>query len=506
MPTRPPSVRKFWGFGPTPLQAPQNVPLPQQMKDRFKSAGLDPFLPYISPYETLAAGTGYRQAANDLRIADAEQDFLDNLGGISQSPNGLQSFLQKNPTATFSPMVQTWAKMRQPVTKDPYEDEVATAGSKYLDSYRRARQSGTDPAAAFAAVRDTITKDKEGAKAKEDEELWFVEKGGDLSDLPTLKGKSKAERLQHIRDKGIPLTTSESNKLSELQSDLDNAMAGMEYDDPDKYTSAIEDVYGRKPATEKEWQEAYFKLKEKNVGPAQKALNAHLDALREQNKRIPGQSPARTQSAPASPQTPNVVPSAQAPPAVVAPPRPEPAPQPTPAPAPTPETTPPPAQPFQAPQPPRGLPDIRRDEEALSKAKGMERIKLLQREEQIAAEAQAATDKASQAKRKEELDAIEAKRESDRAKLDDAVDTMLGGVTDLNMIRNRPPPGQLAFHAGVQPLAVAFVDSFGQPVLWRDVEVTLLNSPRVRSIMETGRDPGARPKPNIAKARTDLYK
>jgi hypothetical protein len=136
----------------------------------------------------------------------------------------------------------------------------------------------------------------------------------------------------------------------------------------------------------------------------------------------------------------------------------------------------------------------------------MERIKLLQREEQIAAEAQAATDKASQAKRKEELDAIEAKRESDRAKLDDAVDTMLGGVTDLNMIRNRPPPGQLAFHAGVQPLAVAFVDSFGQPVLWRDVEVTLLNSPRVRSIMETGRDPGARPKPNIAKARTDLYK
>jgi hypothetical protein len=301
MPTRPPSVRKFWGFGPTPLQAPQNVPLPQQMKDRFKSAGLDPFLPYISPYETLAAGTGYRQAANDLRIADAEQDFLDNLGGISKSPNGLQSFLQKNPTATFSPMVQTWAKMRQPVTKDPYEDEVATAGSKYLDSYRRARQSGTDPAAAFAVVRDTIVKDKEGAKAKEDEELWFVEKGGDLSDLTTLRGKSKAEKLDFINKKGKPLTTTEGKKLSELQAEVENALGALSFDNDDDYESAIIEAYGKKPASEQEWQDAYFKLKEKVVGPKQKAYNDYLDVLVEQNKRIPGAKPMTMPTAPAIP-------------------------------------------------------------------------------------------------------------------------------------------------------------------------------------------------------------
>jgi hypothetical protein len=324
MPTRAPSVRKFWGFSGQPLLAPENVPVPQQMRQRFQQAGLESFLPYADPFQTLAQGTGYRQAANDLRIADTEQDFLDNLDSISQAPNGLQSFLQKNPAATFSPMVQTWAKMRQPVTKDPYEDEVATAGSKYLDSYRKARQAGTDPAAAFAVVRDTITKDKEGAKAQEDEELWFVEKGGDLSDLPTLKGKSKAERLQHIRDKGIPLNSTESGKLAELQSELETATGLMEYGDSkeeqERYKADVKTALGgRDPVTREDWDAGYAKLKAGKVGPAQKALETYLGALSEMNKRIPGQSPSRAQTpaaAPVAPAPANVLPAAQAPPAV----------------------------------------------------------------------------------------------------------------------------------------------------------------------------------------------
>jgi hypothetical protein len=354
MPTRPPSVRKFWGFSGQPLLAPENVPMPQQMRQRFQQNGMDAFLPYLDPFQTLAQGQGYRQAATDLAISDAEQDFVGNIDAISRTPNGLESFLRDRPLAAFSPMVKTWAKMRQPVTKDPYEDEVATAGSKYLDSYRRARQSGTDPAAAFAAVRDTITKDKEGAKAKEDEELWFVEKGGDLSDLPTLKGKSKAERLQHIRDKGIPLNSTESGKLAELQSELETATGLMEYGDSkeeqERYKADVKTALGgRDPVTREDWEAGYAKLKAGKVGPAQKALETYLGALSEMNKRIPGQSPARTQSAPASPQTPNVVPAAQAPPAVVAPPQAEPAPEPSPVPSAPPQAPAPSVTPASAP-------------------------------------------------------------------------------------------------------------------------------------------------------------
>lgn len=329
MPTRDRfNPRSFFGFTGQPLAVPaESVPMPQQMADRFARHGQSAFTPYIDPFATLARTQEYNRANNAFQIGDAENEFMGNLDTIAASPSGLSDFLQKHPAAVLSPMVRTWQKMTQPTTqRDPYEHELGKEGSAHLDKYRDLVSRGMSNGAAYSHVRDDVNKAREASKKTQDDELFFVEKGGDLDDFEALKtaGASRAQMLDHINKKGKPLTSTEAKKLSELQSDMD---ASLKMLDPqgeeamkahdDEKIEAFKTKYGREPSTKPEWEEAFMMLKASKVGPKEKAYQDYLTILEENGKRIPK---AKGAAAPAA-----VVPQAKSPydggaPAIVAPP------------------------------------------------------------------------------------------------------------------------------------------------------------------------------------------
>ncbi len=127
-------------------------------------------------------------------------------------------------------MVRTWQRMQQPVRKDPYEAMVAKEGADYLQAYRAAVANGQEPMEAFSEFRDVVKQQTDKSKASKDDELFFVEKGGELEDFAELqqKGAGRAEMLDFIRKKGKPLASTEAKKLSELQADMDSAAALMD--------------------------------------------------------------------------------------------------------------------------------------------------------------------------------------------------------------------------------------------------------------------------------------
>ncbi len=265
--------------------------MPQQMRERFERHGQSAFVPYIDPFATLARGEEYTRAGHAVDIADAENAFFNELPAITENPSGFQDFLQKNPMATFSPMVATYQKLRQPVRKDPFEAIVAKEGSDLLKGYRAAIQAGEDPMQAFSKVRDVVMKRREASKASKDDELFFVEKGGDLEDFEELKAKgaTRAQMLDHIHKKGKPLTATEARKLSELQTGIDAVLAGL--DNAEDKEAAFEEAKGHKPKTEQEWRDAYEILKGRKLAPKQKEYDDYLTILEENGKRIPGRKP-----------------------------------------------------------------------------------------------------------------------------------------------------------------------------------------------------------------------
>lgn len=308
---RPFNAREYLGYTGQLLARPDGGNLPSAVRERFKRTGNEAFIPFIDPWQTIQQADQYRAAQQDMAIRDAELGFLEGLDENAANPAGIRGFIQANPKAIYSPMVRAYqAAVAQP--KDPFEAKVAGEGAQHLTDYRKRVEMGQDPMDSFAQFRDVIKAEEEKAKTKpatEDEELWFVKEGGSLEDYGMLKqkGASKGQMLEAIKQKGpapTPLKTTEREEFDELKFTLDKALEEVsKFDgDPDKYEDAIIDAYGRKPDTEKEWQDAYFALKKKLVGPAQKAYNDRIDALLEQNKRIPGLTkPATPIAAPVAP-------------------------------------------------------------------------------------------------------------------------------------------------------------------------------------------------------------
>jgi hypothetical protein len=322
MPTRDRfDPRSFFGFTGQPLAVP-NGNAPQAIEDRFKRHGQEAFLPYVDPFQTLARTQDYNRAGQALQIGEAENEFMGNLDVIQSNPSGLSDFLQKHPAATLSPMVRTWQRMQQPVRKDPYESIVAKEGSKYLKTYRELREAGHDASEAFSFARDAAKKDKEAGVAAKDDELFFVEKGGDLEDFGTLqqKGAGRAEMLDFIHKKGKPLASTEAKRLSDLQAEMDSAAALMDPQSEeaqkahiDEKVEAFKTKYGREPVTAPEWQESYTILEGQKVGPKRKAYEDYITILEENGKRIPK---AKAAAVPIVPVAPGAVPPVAAPAAV----------------------------------------------------------------------------------------------------------------------------------------------------------------------------------------------
>lgn len=293
--------RSFFGFTGSPLPVPDGN-APTAIADRFKRHGQEAFLPYVDPYATLAQGQQYSRAGHELEIQDAENTFLENLDNFSENPSGLAEFLQKHPQATFSPMVQTWRKMHA-TAKDPYEAMVAREGADYLQAYRAAVDGGQEPMEAFAEFRDVVKKEGDSQKKVQDDELFFVEKGGDIEDFETLqtKGATRGQMLDFIHKKGKAPTTTEVSKYSKLKAELDDAergIAAFKDMEEDEYKTTITEALGKEPATKEDWDAGYMILKEKKIGPKRQALEEYEAGLIEQGKRIPGKANV-PQSAPA---------------------------------------------------------------------------------------------------------------------------------------------------------------------------------------------------------------
>lgn len=287
--------RDLFGFTGKPLAT--TPALAGDVQKRFTDAGQGAFVPYIDPWQTLAGAQQYRQADNSLKIADAENAFVDEVGS---GKTGLDQFMAANPIAGLSPMVQTYQRIHRPTKaeEDPYETPIAKEGADYLRAYRMARDSGQDPTEAYGEVMDHVRMKKEAGQKKQDDELFFVEKGGDLEDFGDLqaKGATRAQMLDFINKKGKPLTTSEAKKLAELQAEVDTALTSVDsYGEENKaqYVTDAKEAfslkYPERPFTDskQDWEDAYFALKDKRVGPKTKAHDDFIQILQENGKRIP---------------------------------------------------------------------------------------------------------------------------------------------------------------------------------------------------------------------------
>lgn len=157
-PYQPPRAR--FGFGPRPLPGNENPILSQTAQERFSRAGLDPFLPYLSPYETLARAQEYKNFDRYLQDQDMEDQFFESVR--SNPTTGYQKFLAENPMALTNPRIRVYAQMQQKMNepvKDEYAEKAAEGGTEAYKAYRDAGGG----VAGFAAAQDQIAK----AKAKQ---------------------------------------------------------------------------------------------------------------------------------------------------------------------------------------------------------------------------------------------------------------------------------------------------------------------------------------------------
>lgn len=290
--------RRFLGFTGAPLNQPaEAVPLPDAVRERFKRAGQEPFVSYINPWDTLARSEGYQQQATQAQVSDAEDQFVKKLPEIAKSPSGLGNFLNDNPMGNFSPMVQTWERMNRHQAKpDQFEGTVAKAGSDYLKAYREAVAGGQDPMEAFSEFRDVYNDEQDRTKQKTDDQLWFVEKGGDLNDFNDLHGQGmdRAGMLDWVKKRGKPLNSIETKKITDMQADIAKQQSLLDPQDEDAKAAyiaskvqAFHDKYNRDPATQAEWEEAHELMKQQKVGPKQQEYDDYVSLLEENGKRAP---------------------------------------------------------------------------------------------------------------------------------------------------------------------------------------------------------------------------
>ncbi len=308
--------RAYLGYTGNPLPvAEESVPLPDQVRKRFENAGQGAFVPYISPWETLAGANNYRRAGHDLDIADAEDRFINEVGS---GKTGFREFLDANPMASFSPMVQTYEKLNARTQRhDPFETSLAREGSVPLQKYRTAVQGGIDPTAAFSTVRDDINKEKEAKQKHADNELFFVKEGGDLEDFQALHdaGATPGQMLDFIKKKGKAPSDTEVSKHGKLRTALDQASRAIETSgkaNDDLKKAAFAAAFGREldEKSADDWAKAYQALRKQTLEPAQNAYDEFVSGLQERGVRIPGTKTLRG-GAPVAPMLP-VVPVAPA--------------------------------------------------------------------------------------------------------------------------------------------------------------------------------------------------
>lgn len=255
------------GFTGQPLPVDPSANLPQGIRKRFEGAGLQSFLPYLDPYQTLAGAAGYRQAAQGLDIADAEASFMDALPALSggseeQNQAGLQQFLRQNPSATFSPMVQTYQKVHQRMqpkqTTDPFARSVAGGGPKALQDYRNNVAAGMEPLEAYSLFQAQQDKAQEEKSAASEGILSYISKGGSVDEWKEgiASGKTGVELLEKITNRPKQLSPSAYYDLREKLNDANRSIKAITVDDTEK-SAAFQVAKGKQPVSEEDWREAW---------------------------------------------------------------------------------------------------------------------------------------------------------------------------------------------------------------------------------------------------------
>lgn len=227
---RPRTPRSYFGLSPTPQPGLQEPPLSPRMSQRFGDAGLDAFLPYVNPWETVARAQDYRAAENQFEVQDAEERFIQRLQkDPASATTGLQKFLAEDPRLIASPMFRAYAVTQDRLSReqkpktDPYALDAAEAGKPFLDQYNKDIASGVPQLDAFAAHRSRLAEAKK--KSPEDERL-------------TLSGTPKEE---------FDTLMAEYNNALDAEPTPEQKLAFM--------------TPGKREYTKEEWSEAYPKAK-----------------------------------------------------------------------------------------------------------------------------------------------------------------------------------------------------------------------------------------------------
>jgi hypothetical protein len=222
--------RSYFGLSATPQPGLQEPALSPGMKQRFTDNGLESFLPYANPWETVARAQDYRAQENQFKVQDAEERFIQRLQqDPASATTGLQKFLAEDPRLIASPMFRAYAVTQDRLGReqrpkmDPLALAAAEAGKDNFDKFNKDIASGVPQLDAFASLQSRIAEAKR--KSPEDERL-------------TLSGTPKEE---------FDTLMSEYNRTQDFEPTDEDKM---------KFLPP-----GRSEYTEQEWSDAYNKAK-----------------------------------------------------------------------------------------------------------------------------------------------------------------------------------------------------------------------------------------------------
>lgn len=444
-PRRP---REAFGFsGATPLPGTERPLLSQTMEQRFSKAGLDPFLPYISPYETLARAQQYRGFDRALQQEDMEDQFFQS---IKENPQtGFQKFITENPESLMSPYVRSYistrAQLQRKQQEDPFEAKAAEGGTGALEAFRR----GGGGVAGFAAAQDFITKNK----PTKPDRPWQQR----LSE-------SEREKVREVVERAKALPDDFTKELKELQKEH-----------PDLTEEAYVQRFKGDPTLE-----AYRKRRTfESAGPIVADLVDNYGLTEDEAVTALGikqQPPAR--------------PRAQAPVPAVSPEQAAPAPAPVAAPQ-TSSLDGGPAAPAPAPVATPYTDDLLKIQERLPKSTGLERVKLLQREKDL-------KDSSEREKSRQKLEAERASQSAKEKELSDdwqtnlksSIDKIMSKVEDIDDFKGASlMPANMLRRLGFNPKETAFTTKDGRKISWNEVGYRMYQTPEVMALIGDSMNP-----------------
>lgn len=244
------------------------------ISDRFQKAGLSSFLPYVSPWDTVAQAQGYRQFERDLsrqeQLASAEDRFMQ---AIQEDPQtGYEKFIAQNPISVMSPMVRAYAIQRDRMRAEPKQDrlalEAAQMGAPYLSTYEKGKAA--NPIGAYAEAVSQYNRDQAEAKKKSAPDDRLLLSGDPREEFDTIMAEVASARSAEPTDE-------------EKMEFLDPARRGRD---------------GQWPS--EDWTGAYHKAKQKKMTDALTKLDNFQRVYGEAYK-IPGASGRGVPQASAAP-------------------------------------------------------------------------------------------------------------------------------------------------------------------------------------------------------------